>query len=68
MDILAGQIFRADRKDDLIESLGSAEMDSIYTGPADDLGLHRRAEIITLLFSAYETNMRKIQFGSEIAV
>ena len=68
MDILAGEIFRADRKDDLIKPLGGAEMDSIYTGPADDLGKNRSAEIIALLFSAYETNMRKIQLGSEITV
>ena len=68
MNIIAGQIFRADRKDDLIKTLGGAEMDAIHTCPSDDFGEHRSTEIITLFFSAYETNMRKIQFGSEIAI
>ena len=58
----------ADGEDDLIESLGGTEMDSIYTGPADDLGKNRSAKIVALPFSAYETNMRKIQLGSEITV
>ena len=57
MDILAGQIFRADPKDDLIESLGGAEMDSIYTGPADDLGKNRGAKIVAPLFSSLKSNI-----------
>ena len=68
VNIIAGQIFRTDRKDDLIKTLSDAEMNAVYASPTDDFGQHRRAEIIALLFSAYETNMRKIQFGSEIAV
>ena len=43
-------------------------MNAVYASPTDDFGQHRSAEIIALLFSAYKTNMRKIQFGSEIAV
>ena len=51
-----------------IKTLGCTEMDAIHTSPSDDFGEHRSTEIITLFFSAYETNMRKIQFGSEIAI
>ena len=43
-------------------------MNAVHASPSNDFGQHRSAEIIALLFSAYETNMRKIQFGSEIAV
>ena len=57
MNVLAGQIFRADRKDDLIKTLGGAEMDAIHTCPSNDLGKNRGAKVVAPLFSSLESNM-----------
>ena len=68
MDKIAESIHRTDSEDDLAEVLADAKMNAINTGPADDLGKYRRAEVVAFLLTPLKSNMRKIQFGSEIAV
>ena len=57
MNIIAGQIFRADRKDDLIKTLGCAEMDAIHTCPSNDIGKNRGAKVVAPLFSSLKSNI-----------
>ena len=62
------KIHGTDSEDRFPELRDGAIMNPIHTRPADDLGKYGRAEIPALLLSPLKTNMRKIQFGSDVAV